>query len=187
MKPIKLRAADIEIIRCLQEDARIPIARIADRLHVPESTVRHRVNRLMEQRIVEVVLMTNPLQLGYHVWVLMQIQVEMPKIRLVAQRLAEASEVYFVHITTGSYDILVGALFRSNDHLLDFITNRLAKIPGIVRTATSTVLEVVKRTLTFGLPQVMESNGQPVKRSPKRAARGRRNELGAVRVSVAKR
>ncbi|MBI4240962.1 MAG: Lrp/AsnC ligand binding domain-containing protein, partial [Candidatus Rokubacteria bacterium] len=82
------------------------------------------------------------------------------KIRAVAQRLAAAPEVYFVGITTGGYDVLAAAVFRSNDELLDFITRRLSGIPGIVRTSTSSVLHVVKRTMTFLLPEPAASRGR---------------------------
>ncbi len=151
--PVRLAPADVQIIRCLNEDARSPVAKIADQLRMPESTVRHRLNRLIRHGLVEFTAVPNPLHLGYQIWAIIEIQAELPKIRTVAQRLAAAPEVYFVGITTGGYDILAGAVFRSNDELLDFITQSLAQTPGIVRTSTSSVLEVVKRSLTFAAPQ----------------------------------
>jgi feruloyl esterase len=47
MELASLKAADIRIIRCLQDDARAPVAQIAARMKMPESTVRHRLNRLV--------------------------------------------------------------------------------------------------------------------------------------------
>ncbi|MGE0212910.1 MAG: Lrp/AsnC family transcriptional regulator, partial [Parvibaculaceae bacterium] len=73
-------------------------------------------------------------------------------VRSIARELAKSPEVYFVSITTGTYDILIGAVFRSNDELLKFMTDRLPRIPGIERTRTATVLDVVKRFLTFDVP-----------------------------------
>ena len=151
--PIRLAPADVQIIRCLNEDARSPVAKIAEQLRMPESTVRHRLNRLIRQGLVEFTAVPNPLHLGYQIWAIIEIQAELSKIRAVAQRLAAASEVYFVGITTGGYDILTGAVFRSNDELLDFMTQSLARIPGIIHTSTSSVLEVVKRSLTFAAPE----------------------------------
>src|SRR5262249_10550468 len=46
-------ALDLDIIRCLQDDARSSVAGIAGRLRVPESTVRHRLNRLVKEGVVE--------------------------------------------------------------------------------------------------------------------------------------
>src|SRR3989442_716964 len=156
---VSLAPADVRIIRCLQEDARAPVAKIATRIKMPESTVRHRLNRLVRNGIVEFAAVTNPLKLGYQLWVIIEIQAEISKVRSVAQRLAIAPEVNFVGITTGGYDVLAAVLFRSNHELLDFTTGRLASIPGIIRTSTSSVLHLVKRTLQVPLPTPFAGNG----------------------------
>lgn len=173
MDPLALAPVDVDIIRCLHRDARRSVAGIAGELDLPESTVRHRLNRLVEHGIVEFAALTNPLQLGYQIWAIVEVQAELRKIRSVAQRLATAPEVYFVGITTGGYDVLAAAVFRSNDELLDFITRRLSGIPGIVRTSTSSVLEVVKRTMTFPLPDNVAS-GRRRRRAGARKKRDRR-------------
>ena len=147
-----LGTLDLDIIRCLQDDARSSVVRIAGRLSVPESTVRHRLNRLVKEGVVEFATLTNPLHMGYQVWVLIDIQTELRRTRAVAEQVAEAPEVYWVGVTTGTHDLHVGAVFRSNEELLDFVTGRLSKIPGIVRTSTSSILELIKRSYTIRLP-----------------------------------
>jgi DNA-binding Lrp family transcriptional regulator len=167
MDSLKLAPIDIEIIRSLQGNPRGSVARIASRLAMPESTVRH---RLVRRGLVEFTVMTNPLQLGYQIWAIVEIQAAMPKIRAVAKSLAAAPEVYFVGITTGGYDILAAAVFRSNQELLDFITRRLSRVPGIVRTTTSSMLEVVKRTPTFVAPATVTANGRAPRSRRRRRA-----------------
>lgn len=88
-----------------------------------------------------------------------------------ARRLAAAPEVSFVAITTGGYDVLVAALFRSNEELLQFATARLSKLRGVTRTSTSTVLKLVKRTLAVPLPATVPS---PRPGRPRRRRRRRR-------------
>jgi len=166
-----LGALDVDIIRCLQDDARSSFVGIAGRLGVPESTVRHRLNRLMRDGVVEFATLTNPLHMGYQVWVLIDIQTELRRTRAVAERIAAAPEVYWVGITTGSHDLHVGAVFRSNEELLDFVTGRLAKIPGIVRTSTSSILELIKRSYTIRLPE------RPAKTGTGRRRRRTRSQL----------
>lgn len=173
MKPIKLLPADLEILGRLNKDARATVASIASKIGMPESTVRHRLNRLIQEGVIEFAVLTNPLQLGYHIWALLHVQAELPRVRAVAERLAAAPEVYFVGITTGSYDIFAGAVFRSNEELLDFITNRLAKVPGVVRTTTSNVLQVVKRVMSIGLPDSSRGNGNAA-RNGRRTPRSRK-------------
>src|SRR5688572_2964249 len=159
MDDLKLRPIDHRIIDSLRKDPRSSAAKIAARWKVAESTVRLHMNRLVESRIVDFALVTNPLQFGYQNWVMVNIQTEMPKIRAVATQLAAIPEVYFVGITTGGYDIIAAAVFRSNTDLLDFITRRLAKIPGIVRASTSSILDLVKRGLAFGVTDAPAPNG----------------------------
>jgi Lrp/AsnC family transcriptional regulator for asnA, asnC and gidA len=167
---VKLARADVEIIQSLQADPRGSVARIAGHLAMPESTVRHRLNQLIRRGLIEFAVMTNPLQFGYQIWAIVEIQAAMPRIRAVAKRVAAAPEVYFVGITTGGYDVLAAAVFRSNRELLDFITHRLSRVPGIVRTTTSSVLEVVKRTPTFIAPGSATTNGRAPRSRPRRRA-----------------
>jgi Lrp/AsnC family transcriptional regulator for asnA, asnC and gidA len=149
---LDLTATDFAIIRCLTEDARSPVAKIAERLRMPESTVRHRLNRLVRSKIVRFATLTNPHQFGYLIWAHMEIQAELSKVRLLAERLAAAPEIYFVSINGGAYEVMATGVFRSNEQLFDFITGRLSKIPGIIHASTSIILQVVKRTMTFDVP-----------------------------------
>jgi Lrp/AsnC family transcriptional regulator for asnA, asnC and gidA len=170
MDTASLKPADVRIIQYLQDDARAAVAKVAAKLKMPESTVRHRLNRLIGNGIIDFAAVADPLKLGYQLWVIIEIQVEISKVRTVAQRLASAPEVNFVGITTGAYDILAAALFRSNEELLDFTTVRLASIPGIIRTSTSSVLQLVKRAVSFPLPPELARNGahRAARRRPRR-------------------
>jgi Lrp/AsnC family transcriptional regulator for asnA, asnC and gidA len=165
----KITPVDVGIIDCLSRDARKSFARIAQELRVPESTVRHRLHRLVQHGVLDFAAVANPLRLGYQTWAIIEIQAEPSRTRAVAQRLARESEVYFVGITTGRCDIFAGAVFRSNAEMLEFLTGPLAKIPGITRTSTSTVLEVVKRALTLSVPKALGDEQQIRRRSPRRA------------------
>jgi Lrp/AsnC family transcriptional regulator for asnA, asnC and gidA len=149
---LQVSDTDIQIIRCLQDDARSSVAKLAGRLRMPESTVRHRLNALLRHGLIEFVAMTNPLRLGFQIWVILEIQAQIPKIRSVANRLAAVPEIYFVGVTTGNYNVFAAAVFRSNHELVDFMTRRLAGIRGIVRTTTANIVDVVKRTIEFRLP-----------------------------------
>jgi DNA-binding Lrp family transcriptional regulator len=101
--------------------------------------------------VVQFATITNPLQFGYQIWAIFQIRTNISRARAVAQRLSAAPELYFVGVTTGSHDVFAAGVFRSNQELLDFITRGLARIPGIVYTSTSNILELNKR-MAFKLP-----------------------------------
>jgi DNA-binding Lrp family transcriptional regulator len=153
---VALSDADIKIIQCLQKDPRSSVAHIAATLDMPTSSVRHRLQRLIKGGVVKFDAMTNPLVLGYQVWTMIEIQVEIAQIEPVAQQLARCPEVYLVYIMAGRYDILVGTVFRTSEEFLAFITGKLAKFPGITRTTSSSILRLNKRSMNFPLPQIPE-------------------------------
>lgn len=140
---------DVGIIEYLHKDARAPAKVIAETLNVPESTIRNRMARLVDLNVIEFVALTNPLHLGHSVWVMMEIEVVTRRIRQVARELSAIPEMYFVYITTGGFDIFAGATFSDNTEFVDFITNTLSKVDGIVRVNTRTILEVHKRVFKF--------------------------------------
>jgi Lrp/AsnC family transcriptional regulator for asnA, asnC and gidA len=146
---INLDELDVGIIKHLHQDARAPAKAIADSLGMPESTVRNRLGRLIKSNVIEFVALTNPLNLGHTTWIMMEIEVETKSIRRVAKKLSNLPEIYFVYITTGSFDIFAGATFGSNAEFVDFLTNQLANVEGIVRVNTRAILETHKRVFKF--------------------------------------
>lgn len=151
-KEVRLSTTDRGIIRCLRQDARSSIVRIAKSVRAPESTIRHRLRRLVKDGLIEFAVVTNPLRFGFQVWAIIEIQAQPSKIRSVAQKLAEVPEVNLVAVMSGNYDVYAGALFRTQQDLLNFITGPIARIPGIQRISTASMLEIVKRTVTIGIP-----------------------------------
>lgn len=144
---MKIVPSDIAIIRCLHDDARMSVVQMAKMVGIPESTVRNRLSKLTESGILDFVAVTDPLKLGYQLWVMIAIQAELTRLDEVAKNLTTIPEVYFVAVTTGGYEIMVSASFRSNDEFLRFITERLSAIPGITRTVTYNVLKIYKRQM----------------------------------------
>jgi Lrp/AsnC family transcriptional regulator for asnA, asnC and gidA len=148
---LELRSDDVRIVQYLQKEPRSSVGRIASQLAMAESTVRRRLNRLVKNGVVQFATITNPLQFGYQIWVIFQLRTNISRARSVAQRLAAAPELYFVGVTTGNHDVFAAGVFRSNKELLDFITRRLARVPGVIYTSTSNILELNKR-MAFRLP-----------------------------------
>jgi Lrp/AsnC family transcriptional regulator for asnA, asnC and gidA len=150
-KPPALTDVDLSIIRYLSNDPRCSVSQMAQDLTLPESTVRHRLNRIMEAGLIEFTAIVDPLQFGFNTWIILEIQAKLSHLQSIGEKLAALPQVYFVGLTTGGYDILVGAVFRSTDELAEFVTGPLARIPGIIRTSTSNVMKALKRTSAFGL------------------------------------
>jgi DNA-binding Lrp family transcriptional regulator len=139
------RELDLEIIAHLQADTRKPFTAIADELGLSESTVRKRVDRLEALGILRFAAFADPLRLGFQYWSLVEVNVELSALDRTALAVARHPEVFFVGITTGERNLFVAGVFRSNADLLDFLTTRLSKLPGVTATATSNVLRIIKR------------------------------------------
>jgi Lrp/AsnC family transcriptional regulator, regulator for asnA, asnC and gidA len=145
-----LSQSDLNIIGYLSNDPRCSVSKMAEDLEMPESTVRHRLNRILETGLIEFAAIVNPLEFGFNTWTIMEVQAQLNRVEAVGETLASFQEVYFVGLTSGGYDLLVGAVFRSTEEHRHFVTTKLANIPGIVRTSTSNVLKVFKRTSAEG-------------------------------------
>jgi Lrp/AsnC family transcriptional regulator for asnA, asnC and gidA len=111
--------------------------------------VRQRVSRLQEAGVIQIVAVTDPLQLGFRRQAMVGIQVD-GDIRAVADALAEMAEVDYVVITAGSFDMLVEAVCEDDDHLLDLVGTRIRELPGVRTTETFVYLKLRKQHYDWG-------------------------------------
>jgi DNA-binding Lrp family transcriptional regulator len=139
-------ALDLEIIERLRHDGRLSNRELAREIGSSEATVRRRVKALMDAGHIKIVAIADPYRLGYMIDVIMGVQVKPESLRDAAQSFAEHDYVRAVTIMSGAVDLVVAAMFHNNDELLDFLTNAVPKIPGVIRIETSHSLSVVKRS-----------------------------------------
>ena len=143
-RPMKADHTDLAIISLLQKDGRMPIVEIARLVGRSPLTVRKRLARLRDQKALQIEAFLDPGKFGYyHAWI--GVQAEVQELQTVASRLAEFEEVMYVGIGTGACDIVIIATFKSNDDLLDFLTHKLAEVPGMKHVEVCNILKVVKR------------------------------------------
>ncbi len=160
---------DRQIIAALQEDGRMPYAQIAERLGVSPGMIRQRVNRLIDDNVIQVVAVSNPLRVGYALMALVGIKADGSRLREIAQQIATFEEVLYLVISTGSYDLLAEVICRDNAHLLQFLTERLHSVEGVNDAETYVYLDIVKeiyswqppRDPTLGLEGPNQSKGEP--------------------------
>ncbi len=140
----KIDDIDRQIIATLKEDGRMPFAQIARRLGVSPGMVRQRFHRLAQDGVLQVVPVTNPTLMGYHMMALIGVRADGNRLREIARQLASFEEVIYLVLCTGTYDILVEVICRDNAHLLQFLTERLRAVEGVRDTETFIYLEIVK-------------------------------------------
>lgn len=144
---------DRAIISCLQEDSRRPSAEIARSLGVAERTVRARIDRLVQDEIVQLAAIVNPRALGYSVTADVFLEVELGRVEEVAKQVSQVEEVCYVGLTTGDRDISIQVHAPSVDALYDFVSRKLNQVQGVLRSKTYVIPRVSKQMPDWRLPQ----------------------------------
>ena len=144
-----LDEANKRIIELLQRDGRLSYASLAKSVGLSEAAVRQRVQRLLDQGVMQIVAVTDPLTLGFARQVMVGITVE-GDTRPVAKALSEIPAVDYVVLCAGRYDILAELVCTDDDHLLALLNEQIRCIPGVTGTETFMYLKLVKQTYAWG-------------------------------------
>jgi len=148
--PTPLDDVSKEIIAQLQQDGRRSYSAIGKVVGLSEAAVRQRVQRLIEGGVMQIVAVTDPLELGFARQAMIGIRVR-GQLMEAAELIAELDEVDYVVVTSGPYDLLVEAVCESDEHLLELLSEQIRAIPGIESTETFMYLRLVKQTYSWGV------------------------------------
>ncbi|MGH3351586.1 MAG: Lrp/AsnC family transcriptional regulator [Nocardioides sp.] len=138
------------IIEQLQQDGRRSYAAIGKEVGLSEAAVRQRVQRLIDGGVMQVVAVTDPLELGFARQAMIGVRTSGP-VEAIAEDLDKLDEVDYIVITAGSYDLLVEVVAESDEALLDLISNKIRAIDGVVSTETFMYLHLHKQTYAWGV------------------------------------
>ncbi len=147
--PNALDAVDRRIIGLLQRDGRRPYGAIADHVGLSEAAVRRRVQRLRDSGVMQIVAITDPLQLGFGREALVGIRVH-GDVRLVADKIAAIDEANYVVMTAGSFDLIAELIAVNDDDLVHLLNDSIRSIPGVTEVETFLYLKLAKQTYTWG-------------------------------------
>jgi Lrp/AsnC family transcriptional regulator for asnA, asnC and gidA len=137
------------IIEQLQSDGRRSYASIGTAVGLSEAAVRQRVQKLVDSGVMQIVAVTDPMQIGMARQAMLAITVN-GNVEAVADELAKIDEVDYVVITAGSIDLMAEVVVEDDQHLLDLVSSRIRSIPGVARTETFLYLKLVKQTYNWG-------------------------------------
>ncbi|MET9294521.1 Lrp/AsnC family transcriptional regulator [Streptomyces sp. NPDC003077] len=142
-------SVSLAIIEQLQEDGRRPYAAIGKAVGLSEAAVRQRVQKLLDQGVMQIVAVTDPLTVGLRRQAMVGINVE-GDLDPVADALTAMEEVEYVVMTAGSFDLLIEIVCEDDDHLLQMINKRIRTLPGVRSTESFVYLKLRKQTYTWG-------------------------------------
>lgn len=148
---LRIDAEDAAIIRLLQSDARISNRQIARNTGLSEGTVRYRLKRLLEQKVIRPVAVADPAKLGFEVNAIIGFHVRPSNTEEVYRALDALEEIRWLALTTGRYDIVGQVILPRTEDLAKFIRHKVSSISGIESAEVSLVLEISKAAYTWGV------------------------------------
>lgn len=143
---VHLDSLDWDMMAHLRENGRLSVAELAARLGVSEPTARKRLRNLLDSEYIRIVALPSQGRIGFGIDLLVNVQVEMGKVREVAEELAVMEEITYVGVMLGAYDLVLAASFASREEVYEFLFHKIPQIPGVIRTESFYILQVVKRT-----------------------------------------
>ncbi len=145
---VKLDSISLRLIELLQRDGRLSYATMAKDVGLSEAAVRHRVQRLIDTGVMQIVAVTDPLSLGMGRQALVGVRASGDLIE-VANRISNIWEADYVVICAGSVDIFVEIVARDDERLLEIINDEIRSIPGVVATEAFVYLRLAKQTYSY--------------------------------------
>lgn len=135
---------DLRIIGALQYDGRRSVVDISRELGIPRSTVKRRLDVLIEHGVLMIAPYVDSAKLGLTIHVHLNIRISPEMYSATITDIARLTEIRWVAVTTGPFDVVAEGFFASPDHLHDFIKTRLSPIAGIRSVETSVILSLEK-------------------------------------------
>jgi Lrp/AsnC family transcriptional regulator for asnA, asnC and gidA len=145
MTRYKLDDLDKGIVSWLSRDARISNGHIARELDVTEGTVRARIKRMEQEKLIRITAVTNIDRFRDAALAYIWIEVERSgQTRAVAEALADIPELGFVGIMLGRSDILAITMVRNAEHLAEFVHKCINSVEGVRRTESTLGVNFIK-------------------------------------------
>ncbi|OSC42859.1 Lrp/AsnC family transcriptional regulator [Mycobacterium decipiens] len=148
--PVQLDDLSKAIIEKLQEDGRRPYSAIAKEVGLSEAAVRQRVQRLMDASVMQIVAVTDPMQLGFARQAMIGIRATGDTSKL-AEQLAAIPAIDYVVLTAGSFDVIAELVCKDDNDLLELLNVQIRGLPGVLSTETLVYLKLVKQQYNWGV------------------------------------
>ncbi|MGD2050025.1 MAG: Lrp/AsnC family transcriptional regulator [Chloroflexota bacterium] len=146
----RLDETDREIISYLQYDGRMPFTEIANKIGISEGAVRRRVKILTEEGVLQIVGIVEPQFLDWNAAGMVGVNVQAGTIEDVAAEIAQFPEVSYLFMASGGFDLFIEVYCRDREHFVDFLNEKLQRVPGVSRTETFMILKMYKLSYRWG-------------------------------------
>lgn len=139
---IDLSDLDLRLIKLLESDPRSTQSGLAAKLGISRPTVGSVMQKLLESKVIRTVCLADHVALGYTDSVVFGINTMPGSMLGVADQLASLTQIHYVALCAGPFDVMAWGLFKGTSEVLDFITEGLGKVRGLSRFETVMCQEV---------------------------------------------
>lgn len=148
-------AVDRQILRIIQQDARVSYGEIGAQVGLSISAVNERLKKLHAAGAIRAsVTLAEPAALGLHLCAFIQVLLDRPSTTApFLARMKERPEVLECHHVTGDFSYLLKVRARDTSHLEFLLSDIIKSVRGIVRTHTLIVLSSPKETTVLDVSQ----------------------------------
>ncbi|SMC27880.1 Lrp/AsnC family transcriptional regulator, regulator for asnA, asnC and gidA [Desulfacinum hydrothermale DSM 13146] len=147
---MKIDETNLAIIKHLRQGRR-SFRKIAEALGLTENTVRNRVQRLMDEKVLSITGVVDPGALPGHRLVIVGVKLHDMDMVGAAEAFKALRGVVAVTIVTGRYDLMVLVLLNQEFDLLQFYTEEVSKVSNVQSVETF----VVYKTFNIKVPYVL--------------------------------
>ncbi|MEQ9715406.1 MAG: Lrp/AsnC family transcriptional regulator [Candidatus Asgardarchaeia archaeon] len=138
-----VRISNLELLRILKENSRIPFVKIAKIFGVSETAVRKRIKKLEKEGIIKkYTIEVNLKKIGLEM-ALIGMDTKPEYYISTIEKLKEMDEVVNLYASSGDHMIMIECWFKSSEKLRKFIKT-LESMEGVTRVCPAIILEKIK-------------------------------------------
>ena len=143
-----------EILKILQNDARTTTKQIAAMTGLPSTEVTREIKQAEKDRVIlkyKAIVNWDRVE-DEQVWALIEVKLTPQKdvgFDSVAERIYRFPQTRTVYLVSGTYDLFVLVVGKTNHEIADFVSQKLSHIEGVQATVTQFVLKRYKEDGEF--------------------------------------
>lgn len=149
MTAIAIDDIDRELIRALQADGRASYSQLSKLVGLSDAATRQRVMRLLDEKVLDVVAVTDPVKLGLGFQALLGITLSCD-VREIAAAVEQFDDAVYVVMSTGRFDLLVELVSKDNQSFLE-VSNSIRTMTGVAGVEVMSYLGITKQTYDWGV------------------------------------
>jgi len=147
---------DRKILRVLQDEARVPMTELAERVGLSVTPCAERVRRLEQEGVIQGYhARLSPHRLGFNLLVFVELRLSAksgPIFEQFRREVSKLTNVLECHLVSGDFDYLLKVRIPEMAAYRQVLGDMLLKLPAAVESRSYIVMEEVKESLALEVP-----------------------------------